>query len=68
MVLAICGGLRSFQPSRKFIQRQLALQAMALLAIADFFVERWEQVESDIRRLEIFGVGVSYVMRERSKR
>ncbi len=54
----------SSKPLVKLAEREFALQAMTFLSIADFAVERREQIESDISRLEVFGIRVGYVMRE----
>ena len=54
----------SSKPLVKLAEREFALQAMTLLAIADLPVERREQIERDISRLKVFGIGVGHVMRE----
>jgi len=43
-------------------QRPLALHSMALLAIADSWLQRRKQIESDICRLEVLRVGLGDVV------
>jgi hypothetical protein len=52
----------TFQPGVKLLQGQLALLPMPLLAIANFAFQRRQQVESDVRGLEISRIGVGYVV------
>src|SRR5262252_1528873 len=60
-------GTRHLQPTIELAQRQLTLLAMALFAIADFAAERRQQVEGDVGRLKVPGVGVSDVVDEGSE-
>lgn len=54
-------------PAIEFLQRQLALQPMPLLAVADLAGQRWQEVKSNVGGLEFGRVGVGDVMRQRPK-
>ena len=54
-------------PAVELAERQFALQPMPLLTIADLLVQSRQQIKGDIRRLEIPGISVCHVMRERSE-
>ncbi len=53
-------------------ERPLALDAMTLFLVADFFAhlffERLQQVEGDVGRLEVLRVGVGDVVDQRAER
>src|SRR6202050_1062095 len=59
---------RPGHPVVKLPQCQLTLQPVPLLAVADFLLQSRQEIESDIGWLESLGVGMSDIMRERSKR
>ena len=46
----------------------LALQPVPLLLVADAVLERRQQIEGDVRRLEVFRFGMGQVMRKRAER
>ena len=52
------------KPLIKLLQCQLALQAVTFFAIPNSSVEWRQQVKRDVRRLEVFWVGVGDVMRQ----
>jgi hypothetical protein len=58
-------------PAIKRRQRTLALDAMTLLLVANlaarFVIERLQQIEGDVGRLEAFGVGVRDVVNQRTQ-
>src|SRR5579872_2683298 len=59
--------LPSGQPLIKFAEGEFALLAMALLAVADFLIERRKQIEGDVGGLKFVGVGVRDVVGERAE-
>ena len=50
-------------PILKFPERQLTLQAVAFLAVADLSVEGGQQVESYVGGLKVPGIGLGDVCR-----
>ena len=57
----------SLQPSSKFPQRQPTLLPVPLLPVADFVFKRRKQIERNIRRLEVLGIGVGDVVHQRAE-
>src|SRR5580692_4892271 len=58
----------SFIPLIELAQRHLALQSMTLFPVADFLLQRRQQIERYIRRLKILALRPRYVVHERAKR
>src|SRR5579863_1889344 len=57
-----------FRPGIEFAKRQLALQAVTFLAVANFLLQRGQKIEGNVRGLKVGGVGMSNVMNQRSER
>src|SRR5215470_16548987 len=55
------------QPAVEFGESQVTLRAMTFLAISNLLLQRRQQVEGDICRLEISRIGVGEVVRQRAK-
>ncbi len=67
---AVCWPLhldRWLVPSVELFERQLALEPVALFAVADFVFEWREKVERDVCGLKVLRIGVGNVMRQRSE-
>src|SRR5271155_64334 len=55
------------EPGFEFSQRQFALQATALFAVADLAIECGQQIEGDVGGLEILALGSCDVVDQRSE-
>ena len=62
-----CSKSNFLLPLVEFPEGQLALQAMALLAVTNLFLQRRQEVESDICGLKVFWISVRHVVCQRSK-
>ena len=56
-----------FQPSIKFPQSQSTLLPVPLLAVTNLLLQRRQQIEGDIGRLEILGISVRNVVHQRAE-
>src|SRR5581483_6874635 len=54
--------LNWLEPTVNLLESNLALQAMAFLAVPDPPLQRRQEIKGDIRRLEVPRVGVGHVM------
>ena len=55
------------QPAIELFQCQFALAAVPFLPIADFVLQGRQKIKGNVRRLEIFGIGMSHVMNQRAE-
>jgi hypothetical protein len=53
-----------FQPLIKVLQSQFALQSVSLFAVANLLFQRGQEIERNVCRLEVPGVGMGHIMRK----
>jgi len=53
-----------FHPPVELRQRQLTLQPVPLLPVANLFLERGQEIKRDVCRLKVFRVRMSHIMRQ----